>query len=468
MASSRFSLISQVESNSERVHVAGIRCFTKPQSARLGKITVLVGENSTGKSTFLAVNSIMNKVLDPNEINFNREPFILGSYPDIATMETNGEGNREEFSMGLEGQLFPDTLPFNFHRLKSDGIQKLHRPEPYKVQTKFINKSGQPAASETDIVIGIYKFTIDWIADSPPTIKSISIGSQIIEDMAVRRLEHYFNPRSVFSEFALEILEPERERLFGKESLTAAAIDALQNLWSSSVVMQDAIRRRRTYAIAPVRSTPKRTYDPVQSLPIPEGRHVAMMLSQAFREDRDEWFRIKRKLEDFGEQAGLFREISVRPLGESASDPFQLTVTVRDNAVNLLDVGYGVSQILPILVDTLTQSGTNLFLLQQPEVHLHPRGQAALATFLLDQTQDSNRRFIVETHSDQMIDRLRIEIRDRKLDPQILSLLYFEQDGDGVTIREIELDDQGNLTNAPSSYREFFLNEEYSLLDIRR
>ena len=67
------------------------------------------------------------------------------------------------------------------------------------------------------------------------------------------------------------------------------------------------------------------------------------------------------------------------------SDPFQLQVKVRSGPrANLMDVGYGVSQILPILVDVMrpdTRSRT--FLLQQPEVHLHPRGQAALASLFV-------------------------------------------------------------------------------------
>ena len=352
-----------------------------------------------------------------------------------------------------------------------DRYQRSSHQRPYKILTSFISKSGQPTASKTDIVIGTDKLTIDWITDSRTRIKSISIGTQTVSNSSYRSFRNYFNPRYIYPELFSTELDPTigaTRELSGEDRPNRATCDALRELSLYTVAMQDVIRNRTAYAFAPVRSMPKRTYDPVQSFPMSEGGHVPMILSRIFREDRDKWVQLKQQLEKFGEQSGLFREISVRPLGESASDPFQLTVRVRDKAVNLLDVGYGVSQILPIIVDPLIQRGTRFFLLQQPEVHLHPRGQAALATFLLDQTQDSNRRFIVETHSDQIIDRLRIEVRDRKLDPEIVSLLYFEQGRNGVRIHEIELDSEGNLTNAPSSYRDFFLNEEYSLLGIQR
>ena len=478
MADSEISLISPIQLDNERVHVSGIRCFSEPQSARLGRITVLVGENSTGKSTFLAVNSMMNQLLDPHEINFNREPFILGSFRDIATIATNGAGNIQEFCIGLEGYVIPRKLPYLFDRYEPDIFEKYSHPRPYRVFTRFISKSGQPTASTTEVNIGKNKFTIDWISDSQTSIKSISIGSHTIEgevlkETPLRNWHYFFNPRYVFPEYLATVLRQELEKMKGKDRQISSTVnslreDILNDLSLYSLAMRETIRNRITYAVAPVRSTPKRTYDPVQSSPMPEGRHVPMMLSRIFREHRDEWIRMKQKLEEFGKESGLFRQISVRPLGESASDPFQLTVRVRDKTINLLDVGYGVSQILPIIVDTLTQSSSSLFLLQQPEVHLHPRGQAALATYLLGRTQDSNQKFIVETHSDQIIDRLRIEIRDRQLDPEIFSLLYFEQGENGVTIREIELDRQGNLRNAPASYRDFFLNEEYSLLGIQR
>jgi predicted ATPase len=93
----------------------------------------------------------------------------------------------------------------------------------------------------------------------------------------------------------------------------------------------------------------------------------------------------------------------VKTLGDKLGDPFQLHVKMpemtAEMSVNLTDVGYGVSQSLPIIVQSILRTGTDWLLLQQPEVHLHPRAQAALGSFFVRQVAENNRRFVIETHS---------------------------------------------------------------------
>ena len=71
-----------------------------------------------------------------------------------------------------------------------------------------------------------------------------------------------------------------------------------------------------------------------------------------------------------------------------------------------------------------------MFLLQQPEVHLHPTAQAALGS-LFCEIAGRDRQIIVETHSDYIIDRVRMDVRDKKtnLKPEDVSILFFETDG---------------------------------------
>jgi predicted ATPase len=127
-------------------------------------------------------------------------------------------------------------------------------------------------------------------------------------------------------------------------------------------------------------------------------------------------------------------------------------------------VGYGVSQALPILVDTL-QLSSALFLLQQPEVHLHPRAQAALGSFFAKRIS-KGKQFIIETHSDYLVDRIRMEIRRKQLKPEDVSLLYFERKKSSATIHNINLDSNGAIVDPPPGYRQFFLKEERDLLGI--
>ena len=164
---------------------------------------------------------------------------------------------------------------------------------------------------------------------------------------------------------------------------------------------------QRPFASAPVHSKPLRTYDPSDPTSEPEGANVPMYLSTAFFEDRKSWAALKNALEEFGHAAGLFDEISVRPLGKRGSEPFQVHVRkygrrAKGPMRNLIDVGYGVSQVLPVITELFRERETPMFLLQQPEVHLHPSAQAALGS-LFCRVAARDRQLVVETHSDHLV-----------------------------------------------------------------
>ena len=80
-------------------------------------------------------------------------------------------------------------------------------------------------------------------------------------------------------------------------------------------------------------------------------------------------------------------------------------------------MGYGISQALPIITELFRKDGPSKLLLQQPEVHLHPSAQAALGS-LFCRTAGRGRQVIVETHSDHLIDRVRMDIRDSSSKPK--------------------------------------------------
>ena len=105
-----------------------------------------------------------------------------------------------------------------------------------------------------------------------------------------------------------------------------------------------------------------------------------MLMMRLDRTDKLHWTSLHDDLVRFGRASGLFSNIKVKRHGRQMSDPFQLQVKVRTGPnANIMDVGYGISQSLPILVDLMHEE-QSVFLLQQPEVHLHPRGQAELAS----------------------------------------------------------------------------------------
>lgn len=345
------------------------RCFAGYTEVPLRPITLLVGENSSGKSSFLAAvrlawdcGSGHNQGQGPD---FNEEPFLLGAYRQIAT--ANGKGSSSQFVLGASQD------PANW------------------VKATFVEDGAQPTLAALDSPSGRLEL-LSWVQQKP-------------------------------------IFRPEL----------------------------------RPQAFAPIRMRPKRTYDPIQDLPDPSGLHVPMTLARIHASDGASWQRIAETLRRFGLVSGLLQDLEVRRLGQD-DDPFQVEVRIHGKSFNLIDVGYGVSQVLPILVECARGPQSGVFLLQQPEVHLHPRAQAELGTFFATLARERAQQFLIETHSDHLVDRLRLEVRNGLLRKEDLMILYFERQKDGARIHPMTTDEKGNLLAAPAGYRQFFLDEERRLL----
>ncbi|TKJ21324.1 MAG: hypothetical protein CEE43_10355 [Promethearchaeota archaeon Loki_b32] len=132
---------------------------------------------------------------------------------------------------------------------------------------------------------------------------------------------------------------------------------------------------------------------------------------------------------------------------------------VGDKAVTLQDVGFGISQILPVYVESLRMEENNTLILEQPEIHLHPSMQSKLADFLLSMAY-SGKKFIIETHSEHIINRLCLRIAQ---DPKnkikdLISMVFLEppkikkEKYEGTIIKELEINKYGEVENWPIGF----------------
>jgi predicted ATPase len=182
---------------------------------------------------------------------------------------------------------------------------------------------------------------------------------------------------------------------------------------------------------------------------------------------RSKWEKLRKKIEPFGRESGLFDGVTVKRLGKSVNDPFQIQVNIQGLSRNLIDVGYGVSQVLPLLFEALSPDSPRTLLIQQPEVHLHPKAQAELATFMTALSKTTGNRFVVETHSDYFVNRMRTLIREKKTSVDDVAILYFERRKHDVKIHRLQIDELGNLIKPPRSYRQFFIKEAGRFLGVK-
>lgn len=138
---------------------------------------------------------------------------------------------------------------------------------------------------------------------------------------------------------------------------------------------------------------------------------------------------------------------------------------------NIVDVGFGVSQILPIIIQGINMRKDQTLLLEQPEIHLHPKMQMSLADFLI-QLSKTNRNIIVETHSDHIINRLVKRIMENKDTDRDLSdiiKIYFvnsKNELNKISVDRIKISKYSGIINAKEDFFTQFASETESILNI--
>ena len=454
------------------IRLKNFRCFREEQEAVLAPLTLLVGENSTGKTSFMAAVRAVWDILYGLSGSFEEDPYDLGSFDDIAHFRGQRGGRAESFELGFDFE-YQDTETQDRPRCRFDTIIGKRGVELFP-HTRRFSIPGTNAWMELAIAQaedkGLWRLRLGaaesvWEIDlgdaewgdayvplwlAPPTLDLERDRPWLIQDTQVRKTQ-------------------------GTEE--SVATDKRQVKYLQQILRQIVVRYRfggdRPYAGAAVRPKPRRTYDPSHVYRDPEGTYLPTYLWYLnAREERNDWGKLKQSLEAFGKDSGLFDEIGIRRLGKLESAPFQLQIRkygkrTKGPRRNIIDVGYGVSQALSVFAELLGNQATPIFLLQQPEVHLHPSAQAALGS-LFCRIAGPARQLIVETHSDHMLDRIRMDVRDgvSRLTPSDVSILFFERRNLEVRIHSLRLDDQGNVLDAPPSYRRFFMDEVHRSIGL--
>jgi hypothetical protein len=134
--------------------------------------------------------------------------------------------------------------------------------------------------------------------------------------------------------------------------------------------------------------------------------------------------------------------------------------------VNIADVGFGVSQTLPVVVALLAAAPNQVVYLEQPEIHLHPCAQVALASLLLDAARRGV-TVIAETHSDLLLRSVQRAVAAGEADPSLVALHWFERDKEGATtVSTAHLDAAGTYGDWPVDFADVDMRLESDFLDV--
>jgi predicted ATPase len=145
------------------------------------------------------------------------------------------------------------------------------------------------------------------------------------------------------------------------------------------------------------------------------------------------------------------------------SDVFAIRLIDKYTGVNvsLLDVGFGISQILPVIIQSVL-SRNQTIVIEQPEIHIHPRLQAQLGSLLAESVKSFSNRFIIETHSEHLLLRLQKLIRKGELTTEDISVIYVDRDSDGSKCLQLRLDSDGDFIDEwPNGFFDEGFNEMF-------
>ena len=364
------------------------------------------------------------------------------------------------------------------------------------------------------------KFKIDWKRDSPleliyPINSSRFTGTQLSFHASISSREG-LPPRVRVDEYGYDLFSPtgqlalsiESAREKEKYNLTATGIELKRSLgrkWPLSAPSQfhafpDDIFTRyqgvdftadltlsleeqlsHLNYLGPLRQKPNRLYrwsgEEVSDVGWSGEKTIDALLAGAQRRYNSKPKERTRTLPEtvayWLTRLGVVESFSVEPIGEGRDEyEVRVTVTKGGRSVLLTDVGFGVSQVLPVIVESFYAEPGSTGIMEQPEIHLHPSVQAGLADLLIDAAlsrengKERKTQFIIESHSEYLLRRLlrRIAEGDRISSKDVRCYIVDNSDS-GSVISPLQVDELGNVHNWPKN---FFGDPNFDIIEQTR
>jgi predicted ATPase len=258
---------------------------------------------------------------------------------------------------------------------------------------------------------------------------------------------------------------PDPTRFYGFPPETTAHFQNLAFVPDLALELEHCLRD--VYYVGPLREHPKRVYmwsgEEPDHVGVKGDRAIAAILSARGRQFN---FGKKQRLLGLDElvanrllSMGLIAEFEVKPIAKHRKEHEVLVKTSAGSPqVKLTDVGFGVSQVLPVIVECFYVPPRSTVIFEQPEIHLHPRVQAELADVFVDAIharQNNEARgcqFIVESHSEHFLRRLQRRIAEGVLAPDDAALYFVDQNPKGASLQPLDVDAYGNIRNWPAGF----------------
>ena len=487
-----FQWIEEVE-RMKSFRIKNIKAFKDSGNIEFKPITIFVGKNSCGKSSLLRFPTVLaqtalsrtdsplmfyGKMLDYG----NYEDVVFGRTADSMTFEIdydvnihnvndarytmieedqNDETSREIHRVGMK-----ITINKNDKRMHVESAELCvdgeclsgyyYQGDNYRVELNYIYENYQLTKERYEIEVKDIQFDNFFTLYDAKEVFCAIVGIVVNEDKKPVSLEvgqelynRLFNLANPYSDDQLTEEEKLIKRIKGGLEYSSAMMSHVYTNFNSEAY-------RITY-IGPFRESPERVYRDSESQSADvgvKGENVSTLLIRDYQNNSKLINAISKWL-----YKTMGYTLTIKDMG---SGLFQIMLA-NDKGIesNILDVGFGISQVLPIIVQIINTSLANdrrikgrlikgkAIYVEQPELHLHPAAQAELADIFVSCVLDNEDTcLVVETHSEHLIRKLQVLVSDKKNDfsADLLRIYYVDKDENGVAnVQEMKIMDNGKF-----------------------
>ncbi len=431
-----------------RLSFQSFKSWRDTGNIRLAPITALFGSNSSGKTSIVQMLLLLKQTAESPDraqvlnLGDDRSLVDLGTFQDVlfAHQLTNSLDVRIAWALPTHLEIADPTtrgsILFQGDEIEFSTSIEWHangeagpgRPLVQQMQYRFAGRQfgmRQAAGKKSEYVLFSLPSSFKFIRTQgrkwplPPPVKCYGFPDQV---------KAYYQNGSFLSDFELRF-----EELCG-----------------------------RLFYLGPLREYPQRQYQWAGAQPADMGRRGERVVD-ALLASRESGVKLSRgrgrtrttveeRVAEWLKELGLIDSFEVRAI--AGSRLFQVWVRRHPGTPEVLitDVGFGISQILPVLTLCYYAPEGSTVLLEQPEIHLHPSVQAGLADVIIDAMKTRHIQIVLESHSEHLLRRLQRRMAEEQLQPDDAAFYFCNEIGGESRLTPLELDSFGNIENWPKDF----------------
>ncbi|MCW1966507.1 MAG: DUF3696 domain-containing protein [Anaerolineae bacterium] len=430
----------------QRLSIKNFKSWANLENMEFGKVTAVFGPNSSGKTSLIQFLLMLKQTAESRDrriLNLGgteRDYVDLGSYEDV-----------------VYGHHISQSIEFNVGFISNQNQNTVDLNTEYQIKAGFKIK-------DKKIFIDELVFLVSEDEDQT-----------YIKLIHKQKNDVFFNIYSSGSGFDLAVIGDnlfdfnlDKNDFMTRYASSQVLTDGLWDFFElekiiSNPSQQFSLKLKNIHYLGPLREYPKREYrwtgEVPQSIGIRGEYAVQTMLSKIQSVQPAEQAELIKDVSKWLKRFGVIDELDLSSISKN-SRLFELKIKSRNYAhwANLMDVGFGVSQVLPVIVLAYFAPPGSIIILEQPEIHLHPSVQAELADLFLEVALTRNVQFFIESHSEHLLMRLQRRVAERSgefanLTENDVKLYFCKRETDASILEPLEMDEYGRIKNWP---KEFF------------